>query len=217
MFIERAERGTLPLQELFPVFSVGLSSRAGDCVCPFDPCPNAAEEAWLWAATGLWTRFPSLPALISLSPMRSMHERLLCGWFLKLGLLDPADPGRPRREEDLDIFPAGLSRAPVRYSRVSLAPRSLVPLFYLLYLYVLLLLSPPAALLSLLPVSCLTLCCLLLCALMYRWGVLKYHFVRFYHPTAFFLCFLESFCPCSCLLLLLSPSWLSSEVFVMVS
>lgn len=115
---------SLPLQELLPVRSVALSSRAAGCVFPFSPCPNPAEEAWLWlwAGVGLWIRFPSLPALISLSPMRSMHERLPCSSFLKLGLLDPADPGRPRRGEDLDIFPVGLSRALVRYSRVSLRP-----------------------------------------------------------------------------------------------
>lgn len=113
--------------ELFPVCSVGLS-RAGACVWSFVPCPKPAEEAWLCAGMGRWTRFPSLPALISLSPIRSMHERLLCGSFLKLGLLDPADPGRPSREEDFDIFPAGLSRALVRYSRVSPSPSFPLPL-----------------------------------------------------------------------------------------
>lgn len=116
------QRGVLPLLVLCPVCSLGLSSRAA--VCLFDPCPVPAEEdwLWLWLGMGLWTRLPSLPALISLSPIRSMHERLPCSSFLRLGLLDPADPGRHRREEDLDIFPAGLSKALVKYSRVGVGP-----------------------------------------------------------------------------------------------
>lgn len=152
-FFKELHTWTLPFLELFPVCSGSLSSWTGGCVCPFDPCPNPSEDAWLWlwAGMGLWTRFPSLPALISLSPIRSMHERLLCGSFLELGLLDPADPGRPRRGEDLDIFPAGLSRALVRYSRVSLGP-SFPSSSFLLCVLLLLLISPPPAAAALLSV-----------------------------------------------------------------
>lgn len=110
---------------------MGLSSRTGGCVSPFTPCLNPPEEVglWLWAGMGLWTRFPSLPALISLSPILSMHERLSSSFFPNMGLLDPADPGRPRGEENLDIFPAVLSRALVRCSRVSLGPLFVCPSF----------------------------------------------------------------------------------------
>ncbi|KAG7235742.1 hypothetical protein INR49_002244 [Caranx melampygus] len=72
--------------------------------------------------TAAWfgRRIGSKAHTAGLSPIRSMHERFPCSSFLRLGLFEPAEPGRPRREEDLDIFPAGLSTALFRYSTVIL-------------------------------------------------------------------------------------------------
>lgn len=198
------ERGSLPLLELFPVSSVALFSRAGGDVCSFNLCPDSAEEAWLWlwAGMGLRTRFPSLPALISLSPIRNMHERLPCSSFLKLGLLDPPDLGLPRWE-DLDIFPAGLSQALVRYSRVPLVVLAFT--FFFLGVFLLLL--------SLLFLACLSSISYLLfsftCEESRRWN---YFVCRF--PTVLFLLVFgtQSFCLCSCLLPFL-VSGRSSEMF----
>lgn len=90
-------------------------------VAPPGSCPEAEARLgfWLWAAQGLGTKFPSLPALISLSPMRSMHERFPWRSFFKSrGWVPADDPGRPERaEEGLDILPAGLCGALVSYSR----------------------------------------------------------------------------------------------------
>lgn len=119
--VDDLKKNALPLLEVLPVFSVlCLSSSVRADVRLLEPWVNPAEGGWLLAGGTLWTRFPSLPALISLSPIRSMHDRFPCSSFLMLGLLDPADPGRLRRGEDFDIFPAGLSRVLLRYSRVSL-------------------------------------------------------------------------------------------------
>lgn len=105
----------VPLLKLVPVL-LGLSCRPGSCACPFDPCCDPSEKIWLCVLMGLSSRFPSLPALISLSPILNMHERLPCTSFLKLGLFQPADPCRSTREEDLNIFLPELSRAFVKYS-----------------------------------------------------------------------------------------------------
>lgn len=69
--------------------------------------PDPDEVNCFWFEMGLWTRFPSLPALMSRSPILSMHERSLISSFLELELLLPADPGRPDWKEDLDMSLTG--------------------------------------------------------------------------------------------------------------
>lgn len=91
----------LPFLELFAVSFVVCSFRTCWYLCCKPP-----DDVWLWfwVLVGLWTRLPSLPALISLSPILNMQAGLLCSSFFKLWLLHPAGPVRPRWEKDLDIL-----------------------------------------------------------------------------------------------------------------